>query len=117
MTLLPCRACGRHVRSGDAACPFCGAARSVDEKAPRVKPTGRRLKAIAMSAALGATACSGSVGSPGEGKDAGADSMGAQPAYGVVEPPAEGGTDGSVDSPGGQPAYGVVEPPPDAGTG
>jgi hypothetical protein len=116
MTLLPCHACGRHVRSGDDHCPFCGTSRSCDEKPPRVEPAGRRLKAIAMSAALGVSACSGSVGSQGEGKDAAVDSPVGQPAYGVVEPPQDGGSDATTDSPGGQPAYGAVVPPNDGGS-
>jgi hypothetical protein len=103
MTLLPCRACGRHVKTEECRCPFCGAARSCDEKPTRVEPTGRRLKAIAMSAAVGLSACGTS-----------------QPHYGGFEPPPDAGTDAPADSTtdspmGGQLLYGGVAPP-DAGS-
>jgi hypothetical protein len=95
MTLLPCRACGRHVKSEECQCPFCGAARSCDEKAPRVEPAGQRLKAIAVSAALG-------IGAPDDSPaDAAADSPASppspQPIYGAVGTP----VDASVPKDGG----------------
>src|ERR1700691_270813 len=98
MTLLPCRACGRHVRSGECRCPFCGAARSCDEKPPHVEATGRRLKVIAVSAAVGLSAC----GSPT-----------ARPPYGAAELPDAGKDapgDSTPDSPAGQPPDGGVAP-------
>jgi hypothetical protein len=125
MTLLPCRACGRHVKSEECQCPFCGAARSCDEKAQRVEPEGRRLKAIAVSAALGiGAACGGgSSGSP-----APEPSTTAQPLYGAVGIPVDAGAtqDAAGDSPGDsatdspasppspQPVYGAVGTPVDA---
>ncbi len=107
-TLLPCHACGRHVKSCEPSCPFCGAARSCEEAAPRVEPTGVRLAAVvAVSAAIGVTACSSSSSGPvaqpmyggvgmtdsGLPADAGSDVPTAQPAYGVVMPPVDGGSE------------------------
>jgi hypothetical protein len=103
MTLLPCHACGRHVKSSHPACPFCGATRSCDEKPARVEPVGRRLKAIALGAAIGVSACGTT-----------------QAAYGGSPVPEDAGkdapSDAATDGPGAQPAYGAVVPPNDGGT-
>jgi hypothetical protein len=103
MTLFPCGACGRHVKSSETACPFCGEAFAADKPAIRVDPVGR-LQALAVSAAIAMSACGGPV---------------AEPAYGGV--PVDAATkdapdDATGDAPVGQPAYGAVTPPTDGGT-
>lgn len=46
---IECAACGRHVREGDEACPFCGAAAPVPP--PPVRALGARVSRAAMLAA------------------------------------------------------------------
>ncbi len=93
----PCPACARHVREGDATCPFCGATSLAPAELPRALST--RLSraaflALGAAGALAATDCSSS-SSP-------------VPAYGL--PPV---TDAGFP----QPLYGaVVTPFPDAGS-
>lgn len=62
--LCPCSACGRHVRAGEAACPFCRAALPADFSS-RARPavTGWRTRnaALALGATLGLGACSSAV--------------------------------------------------------
>ncbi len=58
----PCPACSRHVKRGDALCPFCGARASVDIGATRVL-SGRLSRAAlfaagTMGAAVATTGCS-----------------------------------------------------------
>lgn len=56
--LQPCPSCDRHVRSTDAACPFCAA--PIAPEAPRPIPTGRLTRAAIFASALatgGAAAC------------------------------------------------------------
>ncbi len=50
--LVPCVACGRHVRSNEAACPFCGGEIAKPKAAPRL-PTSRLGRAALF--AFGAT--------------------------------------------------------------
>lgn len=60
--LVPCAGCGRHVKAGEAACPFCGGAPS--EPIARPLPSARlgRAATFAFGAALAAATagCSGS---------------------------------------------------------
>jgi hypothetical protein len=89
----PCPGCSRHVKRGDAVCPFCGATASV-ESVPTRTIAGRLSRAAlfaagAVGAAVATTACSStSLSQPT-----------LQPMYGGTPPPA----DGSLS---GQPAYG-----------
>ena len=135
--LIPCPSCARHVRSSDAACPFCGAA-TVQAPAPAVS-RGRLSRAafIAVSAAgaLAATDCGGSTASPEPASDAAAPADGAssgssssgssssgsgssgsgmvQPLYGGIIPPVDAGDDAGGHM--AEPVYGAMVPPPDAG--
>jgi hypothetical protein len=55
----PCPGCSRHIRQGDAICPFCGATASVD-----IGPTrtiAGRLSRAALFAAGATIACGGEV--------------------------------------------------------
>lgn len=52
----PCRACRRHVRVADRACPFC--ARPLEDAAPIASPPGRRSRAHFMLAAAALAGCS-----------------------------------------------------------
>ncbi len=56
--LVPCSVCQRHVRSTEAACPFCGGALSqgtaVDDFVPGLVS---RAAALALTATLAATGC------------------------------------------------------------
>jgi hypothetical protein len=125
----PCGTCARHVKQGDAACPFCGAATRKAAPPAALSAAGRLSRSAlfaagAVGAALATTDCT---------------SASPQPAYGGVVTPASdaasgsssgGVTDGSsttpVDSGGGgtpseggsvQPLYGAVAPPVDASPG
>jgi hypothetical protein len=69
----PCPGCSRHIKRGDAICPFCGATASVDIGPRRI--LARRLSRAALFAAVGATAACGSF------------SIG--PIYGLLSPPSE----------------------------
>ncbi|HTB74078.1 MAG TPA: hypothetical protein VK762_12580 [Polyangiaceae bacterium] len=94
----PCPACARHVREGDATCPFCGATSRAPAELPRALST--RLSraaflALGAAGALAATDCSSSSSSP-------------VPAYGLP-PLTEAGFP--------QPLYGAVVVLPDAGSG
>jgi hypothetical protein len=102
----PCPACARHVREGDATCPFCGATSRVPAELPRALST--RLSraaflALGAAGALAATDCSSSSSAP-------------VPAYGGSFPPIEAGpSEGdSGDAGVAQPLYGAVAPLPDA---
>ncbi len=61
--LAPCPGCARHVKVGDAACPFCGAAAPVSAPAPRAVAKGATRAAIAAlavaAAAASVAACDG----------------------------------------------------------
>jgi hypothetical protein len=108
MSFVPCPSCRRHVRAGDAACPFCGAAGAAEPAvAPSASVPGQRLSRGAMFAfAVSVAACSssGDDGNPGL-------------MYGG--PPIDastldtGAADGGLDSGNPAPAYGA---PADTGT-
>jgi hypothetical protein len=64
-TLTPCPSCNRHVRVGDAACPFCGSAVAVAPAAAAsaAGPRGRLGRAALFAAGatlLGMSACTDS---------------------------------------------------------
>ncbi len=131
--LIPCRGCSRHVRTSDAACPFCGAALSLQARtrpAPEV-PRGHLSRAalFAIGAAAAAAAATASVGcsgkTDGEVGDSGVVDAGGKPAD---APPDQKITpipeDAQADVPpipayGGPPdaqaAYGGPPPQPDGG--
>jgi hypothetical protein len=123
-SLIACPGCARHVRVGEAACPFCKTSLEEASRAftARLPPAQRLSRAALYAFGVGsltvAAACGGSVaGGTGE-KDAGdeASMVGQDAAYGGSPP------DGSV----GQPVYGApfdatvappygIAPPFDAG--
>ncbi len=90
MRLQPCSGCSRHVRVGDATCPFCGASVSVRSEGRPVRSAAARLSRAALFAA-------GTVGAA----VAGADCASPQPMYGgSYAQPAYGGSfpiDGSME--------------------
>src|SRR5450631_2705655 len=99
MAFSLCGACARHVRTADAACPFCGAT-SARRDTPRLPR--RRSRSAMIGAAAVALACGGS--SPGDdggtdAKDDGIQSLDA--AYGG--PPFDSGTDSLQGAYGGPP--------------
>ncbi len=115
-TLVPCAGCGRHVRTSDAACPFCGHAIESDAASRAVpRSNGARLGRAALfafGATIAATAAACSPATPGN--DAAADSQvqdsGTMALYGG--PPVDSGVPDADDgSPGAR--YGAV-PVPDA---
>jgi hypothetical protein len=57
--LIPCEACGRHLRASCSACPFCDAARApMDLTAPTRPATGLSRAAIfTFGATLGLAGC------------------------------------------------------------
>ncbi|MBX3229933.1 MAG: hypothetical protein KIT84_26135 [Labilithrix sp.] len=56
--LVPCSACARHVRAGEPACPFCGAARVAQQlvAAPSL-PSGLSRAALLLASAAALAAC------------------------------------------------------------
>lgn len=63
--LVPCTSCSRHVRSAEAACPFCGHALPTNLASRAVPSTGRRMDRLAtFTFAVGLTvaACGGVAG-------------------------------------------------------
>ena len=78
MSLIACSGCRRHVRAGDGACPFCGAA-VLGAPAPG-RPLARlgRAALFAVGATVSVTA-------------AGCDTFNPAPAYGA--PPIDAGPD------------------------
>jgi hypothetical protein len=138
---IPCAACARHVREGDAACPFCGATAPV---APALSRAAGRLSrsaflALGAAGALSATGCSststpspqplygspplvdaGSLADVEVPLDAESDGGFAQPLYGATAPPVTdaGGEDAEPPEGGGhmvQPLYGAMAVPRDGG--
>src|SRR6185436_20818572 len=63
MTYFPCPSCHRHVRLGDAACPFCasdiGAVKPAMRPAPRARLSRSATFLFASTVAVGVGACSG----------------------------------------------------------
>jgi hypothetical protein len=128
----PCPVCARHVREGDAACPFCSATSLPPaplSRAPSTRLSRAAFLALGAAGALAATDCSSSpapsppYGTPpfadsglteGDSGDAGF----AQPLYGAVVPTDAATDDAEPEKEGGfaQPLYGAVAPTPDAGT-
>jgi hypothetical protein len=130
---IPCGSCARHVREGDAACPFCGAAAPVAPALSRV--TGRLSRAaflaLGAAGALSATECSststpspqplygsppivdaGSLADVEVPLDAESDGGFAQPLYGAMVPPVSDAGDEDAEPPEGgghmvQPLYGA----------
>lgn len=139
--LVPCEACGRHVRQSEAACPFCRVTRAAGAATPAVSgelaPRSRAALmgfaaspgVVAISTALMTAGCAvsstgtdagGSVSDAGAAADAGLeeDAGAVGPLYGG--PPEDAGSpavDGSTpetDAGGPAPLYGGP-PPADAG--
>src|SRR5262245_57917794 len=56
MDLHPCSGCGRHVKSGEALCPFCGAHVSQGAPLPAAAPSppGRLSRAALLGFGVGA---------------------------------------------------------------
>lgn len=117
-TLVPCAGCGRHVRTSDAACPFCG--QSIESDATSRAPGrthGARLGRAAIFAfgatiAATAAACSPASNPDASGNDAqvqdSAPDAGNMALYGG--PPVDAGP---TDDGGTMPLYGG--PPADSG--
>src|ERR1700729_1598784 len=100
----PCPACARHVREGDATCPFCGATSRAPAELPRALSTRlSRAAFLALGAAggLAATDVSSSVTQPPYGLPPVTDAGFPQPLYGavVVLPDAGSGNGGIVPLP------------------
>ena len=116
----PCPACARHVREGDAACPFCGAGMT---RAPAAMvPVGRMSRAALLAAgaagALAMTDCSSSSGTPLYGgavppQESGApDDSSTSGSSGSAGSSGSGASGGSAGSSGSaQPMYGAVSFP------
>lgn len=126
-TLVPCAGCGRHVRTSDAACPFCGHTIESDASARATARThGARLGRAALFAfgatiAATAAACSPASNPDASGPDAqvqdSAPDAGNMALYGGPPAdsgaPADSGTDN--DASDGSPGARYGAPPVDAG--
>ena len=115
LPLAPCPQCSRHVRTTEAACPFCKSALpDLPKAALPLAPRGlSRAAALAFGATLAITGCSGkTTTTTNDAKDAAADGPddngGPVAEYGA--PAIDAGPD---DGGGGVPKYGA--PPIDGG--
>ena len=110
--LRPCTGCSRHVRAGEARCPFCDAALAVAHAAPT--PPNLRLSRAARMAfgaavATGATIAGCASGTGPVGGDAGIKADSASPLDAgpdVVAPPFDSG--GPAKPYGAPPADGLM---------
>jgi hypothetical protein len=121
--LVPCPSCSRHVRSSEAACPFCAttlpeslAARAVPSAPRRLE----RLAAFTFAASLAVAGCNGKTDAEtgssfddlADKSDAGPDDHGQpMPMYGMPAPP----RDDDADDGGVAAMYGMPAPDVDAG--
>jgi hypothetical protein len=86
--LVPCRACARHVRLRDAACPFCGASNAdAATRASSMRVLSKRLPRVALFAVGAGTIALASCGDSSSGSgteatDAAVDAPTATPLYG-----------------------------------
>ncbi|MDP3275634.1 MAG: zinc ribbon domain-containing protein [Deltaproteobacteria bacterium] len=85
IALVPCSSCGRHVRSSDSACPFCGTALTHVTPVSATTPGARlgRNATFVFATTLALAACS--PGTPGT--DGGSDAQTAD----TSTPPDDGG--------------------------
>jgi hypothetical protein len=139
MSLIPCPTCRRHVRVGDATCPFCASALPHDHASRAVPSASTRLGRSALFAfAVSVSACGASTESEPVVTDTGTtkgdtgttngdtgnaadtlvnDTGGPVAAYGApadTGPVDTGSPDtGTTDDGGPAPLYGL--PPPDGG--
>lgn len=65
--LVPCTACERHVRAGEARCPFCGASGSIAAPPVLKAPKGRLSSLLIMT--FHAAAATATIGCGGETSD------------------------------------------------
>jgi hypothetical protein len=126
--LVPCRACSRHIRNLEAACPFCGTAAEPSAAAPRELPARRLSRAALALASMTAIAGCGKEtttaaaygGPPPVALDA-EPPVTQAPAYGappMIEdaapppptPPADAGTVKPADA-GTRPSPNITHPP------
>ncbi|MBL8683970.1 MAG: hypothetical protein JNK05_32660 [Myxococcales bacterium] len=63
--LVPCGGCGRHVRSSETACPFCGATVNEDARAKAIPAANTRMTRNAMFVFATTLALSGCAASTG----------------------------------------------------
>jgi hypothetical protein len=84
----PCPGCSRHVKRGDALCPFCGATASVESGPTRILAGGLSRAALFAAGAVGAAVATMDCGGP--------------PAsvvfYGAISPPLELGDSGASNA-------------------
>ncbi len=131
--LVPCAACARHVKSTDAACPFCGHVASTAAAAGGATAVSGRTRASLVAAAFVAAALAGGVAAcdgetkvaplpeddAGRAQDSGSDTGSSGGADAGVDATADGGQtkDASSDVDNSdvavQPPYGA--PPLDGG--
>jgi len=60
----PCPGCSRHVKRGDAVCPFCGASASVERDPTRVLAATRLSRAALFAGAMGTAVATADCASP-----------------------------------------------------
>jgi hypothetical protein len=124
-SLVPCPQCQRHVRRGEAQCPFCGAACALapPSRDAALLREAKRASLIALGLALAGQACGGKTD-----EDKKRDDVGLVPPYGIGpigEP--SGGTGGTAGSGGtaagaagsypSVPPYGLSPVHPEGGSG
>lgn len=122
MSLVPCPSCNRHIRTGEGACPFCGASISASLASKAIPGATQRLSraaAFAFTATLTMANC-GPGTTPAPTADAAADAdVGVAPLYGApadVTPGPDATPDVVNDNGGPMPLYGAPAdvPRPDA---
>jgi hypothetical protein len=124
--LQPCTECARHIRSDEAACPFCGASMPAGfGESTRPVPTGPVLSraAILFASATAVVACSSSSSTPPGSTDSGsaADSHVDGPVALYGPAPVDSGPEASPDAGSDAPFDGPVAlygpAPVDSGNG
>lgn len=125
MSLVPCPSCNRHIRTGERACPFCGASISASLASKAIPGATQRMSraaAFAFTATLTMANC-GPGTTPAPTPDAAADAddmeVSVMPLYGSpvdaspdTTPPPDATADVVNDNGGPMPLYGA---PADAG--
>lgn len=90
--LVPCPACRRHVRSSEAACPFCASSLPSDLRARAVPAANKRLDRLAAFTFAASVAVTGCTISGGEETTTQEGELGSvMPMYGMPAPERDAG--------------------------
>jgi hypothetical protein len=99
--LAACASCARHVRTSDAACPFCHATMALadDAKLPRAAPAMRLGRAARHAFGIGALSVTALVSACAHEDDTAMVTIYGGPPPELTQSPADAGVDGPVPAP------------------